>query len=371
MTHIIRQAKNIVVKIGSELLYNEKENNLCSERLIKLVSDISTLYREGKNIIIVTSGSIALGRKSILKDDNPVEINQLQAAAAVGQAKLIVAYEKILSLYYLPFAQVLYNIEDKDDPKRAYNTKATITELLNNRIIPIINENNTVSQKDVAFKDNDELAAFIASLIQADVLILFTSVKGLYSEDPRRNPDAVLVKVVDEITDDVMALAKDSKSTYGKGGMKTKIEAAKYATGHGCHVFITAITDSKPVQRIITHQEHTHFKPTLPKDENRKQWLMQQSVNQNNRLVITKDAKSKMQKGLGIELDDIISMRGVFRASDLVAISVDNKRPFAKGIILYSADELRDLLKYRCNIESIVGDYIKCDVLQAHDIVFL
>nr|WP_297939318.1 glutamate 5-kinase [uncultured Lachnoclostridium sp.] len=248
---LLKDKKRIVVKIGSSTITHEETNNLNLIKMEKLVRVLADLQNQGKEVVVVSSGAIAVGRQAVGMKKRPTEVEEKQACAAVGQAKLMMVYQKLFSEYNQLTAQVLmtkYTMINEVSRKNAQNT---FRELLSMGVIPIVNENDTVSTDEVKIGDNDTLSAIVAALIGADLLILMSDIDGLYTDDPHKNPDAKFIDYVERITKDLEEMGKGSASDVGTGGMATKISAAKIATDSGADMVIANGDDIQAISRII------------------------------------------------------------------------------------------------------------------------
>lgn len=248
---LLKDKKRIVVKIGSSTITHEETNNLNLIKMEKLVRVLADLQNQGKEVVVVSSGAIAVGRQAVGMKKRPTEVEEKQACAAVGQAKLMMVYQKLFSEYNQLTAQVLmtkYTMINEVSRKNAQNT---FRELLSMGVIPIVNENDTVSTDEVKIGDNDTLSAIVAALIGADLLILMSDIDGLYTDDPHKNPDAEFIDYVERITKDLEEMGKGSASDVGTGGMATKISAAKIATDSGADMVIANGAEIQIISRIM------------------------------------------------------------------------------------------------------------------------
>ena len=248
----IKDKKRIVVKIGSSSLQHKETGELDYIKMEVLVRELCNLHNQGKDVVLVTSGAIAAGKKSVSKDMIKDSISFKQACSAIGQAKLITIYDKIFAEYNQVTAQVLMTKYTLEDDHCRHNARSTFLELLAIGAIPIVNENDTVATNEIEIGDNDTLSAMVASLIDADLLILLSDIDGLYTDNPRNNPDAKFIKVVDKIDDKVMSMGKrETGSKVGKGGMNTKLIAGTIATKSGCDMIIANSSDIRIIHRIL------------------------------------------------------------------------------------------------------------------------
>lgn len=264
----IKDKQRIVIKVGSSSLQHKETGGLDYIKLEVLVRELCDIRNQGKDVILVSSGAIAVGKRAVRlgKDDNPIAVKQ--ACAAIGQARLMMTYQKIFSEYNHVAAQILMTKNTIVDPLNRFNAHNTFSELLKLGVIPIVNENDTVATYEIKFGDNDTLSAIVAALVDADLLILLSDIDGLYTDDPNRNPDAVFISQVEELTDELMDMGKETTgSNVGTGGMNTKLLAAKIATKAGADMIIANADDMRIIHRIMDGRDiGTIFK--AKKDEN-------------------------------------------------------------------------------------------------------
>ncbi len=251
---MMKEKKRIVIKIGSSSLQHEETGDLDYTKLDMLVRELCDLRNQGKDVVLVTSGAIAVGKKAVYfenaKDDNPIAVKQ--AYAAIGQARLMMIYQKIFAEYNQVAAQILMTKNTIVDNLNRFNAQNTFAELFKLGAIPIVNENDTVATYEIEIGDNDTLSAIVASLVKADMLILLSDIDGLYTDDPRKNPGAEYIEVVEEVTEELMEMGKSSTgSDSGTGGMNTKLQAAKIASSMGVDMVIANSKDVKNIHRIL------------------------------------------------------------------------------------------------------------------------
>lgn len=264
----IKDKQRIVIKVGSSSLQHKETGGLDYIKLEVLVRELCNIRNQGKDVVLVSSGAIAVGKRAVHlgKDDNPIAVKQ--ACAAIGQARLMMTYQKIFSEYNHVAAQILMTKNTIVDPLNRFNAHNTFSELLKLGVVPIVNENDTVATYEIKFGDNDTLSAIVAALIDADLLILLSDIDGLYTDDPNQNPNAEFVSVVDELTDELMDMGKGTTgSSVGTGGMNTKLQAAKIATSAGADMIIANADDMRIIHRIMDGRDiGTFFKSH--RDEN-------------------------------------------------------------------------------------------------------
>jgi len=257
----IKDKKRIVIKIGSSSLQHKETGGLDYTKLDVLVRELCNIANQGKEVVLVSSGAIAVGKRAVHigKEDNPIAVKQ--ACAAIGQARLMMTYQKLFAEYNHVAAQVLMTKNTIAEPLNRFNAKNTFSELLKLGAIPIVNENDTVSTFEIEFGDNDTLSAIVAALIDADLLILLSDIDGLYTDDPNKNPDAEFISVVDHLDDSIMEMGKGTSSSVGTGGMGTKLSAARIATSSGADMIIANAADVRIIHRIMDGREYgTLFK---------------------------------------------------------------------------------------------------------------
>lgn len=258
LREMMKDKKRIVIKIGSSSLQHAETGDLDYTKLDVLVRELCDLRNQGKDVALVTSGAIAVGRKAVFikdeKEDNPIAVKQ--AYAAVGQARLMMTYQKIFAEYNQVSAQILMTKNTIVDNLNRFNAQNTFAELFKLGVIPIVNENDTVATYEIEIGDNDTLSAIVASLIKADLLILLSDIDGLYTDDPRKNPDAQYIEVVEKMTDELLEMGKASTgSDSGTGGMNTKLQAAKIAGSMGIDMIIANSKDIKVIHRLLSGQK--------------------------------------------------------------------------------------------------------------------
>lgn len=251
----LKDKKRIVVKIGSSSLTHPETGRLDLIKLEVLIRELTNLRNQGKDVVLVTSGAVAVGRETLGLDQRPTEISVKQACASVGQAKLMMIYQKLFSEYNQICSQVLMTKNTMLDNHSRTNAKNTFNELLRMGVIPIVNENDTIATHELAslsvFGDNDTLSAVVAALIEADLLILMSDIDGLYTDDPRKNPDAKFIETVEKLDENLMSMGKGSSSDVGTGGMATKLSAATIASASGTDMVIANGGDFHNIHRII------------------------------------------------------------------------------------------------------------------------
>lgn len=265
----LKSKQRIVIKIGSSSLTHPETGRLNLDKLERLIRIITDLRNQGKDVILVSSGAIAVGATALRLNSRPTETSMKQACAAIGQARLMMVYQKLFAEYNQITAQILMTKHTMINDISRMNAQNTFCELMNMGVVPIVNENDTVSTDEIDFGDNDTLSAIVAALVGADLLILLSDIDGLYTDDPRTNSDVQLISTVDKIGDDLYSMAKSSTGAVGTGGMATKVSAAKIATFSGADMVITNGVDVHNINLILEGQEvGTLFKANRQKEFN-------------------------------------------------------------------------------------------------------
>ena len=344
-------ARRVVVKIGSALLV--EDNRLRSEWLASLAEDVAGLRKRGKDVVLVSSGSIALGRAALSLPAGTLALEQSQAAAAVGQIRLARAYEEALAPHGLTTAQVLVTLEDSANRRRYLNSRATLEQLLSLGAVPIVNENDTVATDEIRYGDNDRLAAQIAVTIGADVLVLLSDVDGFYSGDPRSDPDAKRFDVIDRVTPAIEAMAGDEGTGLSKGGMKTKILAAKTAASGGAAMAITQGSPINPLKMLEEGAPSTWFTPETDPRAARKRWIA--SMKPKGEVHVDAGAERALRAGKSLLPAGVAKIAGSFGRGDPVSI-VGPDGGIGTGLTRYTADEATRIRGAQSSqIEAILG----------------
>ena len=354
----LRKAKRIVVKIGTNTL-STKDGKMALSRIYGFIEDIAELKNQGKEIIMVTSGAVGFGAKK-LNIPKPDTIETKQACAAIGQAKLMHFYEDAFDKFNITVAQVLLTEDDFDYRNRYLSLKSALNELLSFNVIPIINQNDTVSalkSKQTlkpSFGDNDKLSSLVMSGLSADVLIILTDVDGLYDDDPRENKNAKLIPIVKEITPEIEALGFDA-SNGGRGGMKTKLEAALVATHSGGYAVIANGNIPKVVSKIFTDDTiGTVFLPSTNLNEKRR-WIAY-ATSLAGAIVINEGAFTALKKNASLLPIGVVEIKNDFDKDDVVSILLENGEEVARGMVNYSSDDCKKLIgKHSDDIKKLIG----------------
>ncbi len=345
-------AKRVVVKIGSALLV--EDGALRANWLKTLAEDVAGLRNRGVDVVLVSSGSIALGRATLDLGAGTLALEQSQAAAAVGQIRLARAYEDALSPHGMTTAQVLVTLEDSANRRRYLNSRATLETLLGLGVVPIVNENDTVATDEIRYGDNDRLAAQIAVTIGADVLVLLSDVDGFYDGNPKVDPSAKRYDVIPTITPEIEAQAGDAVTGLSKGGMKTKLLAAKTAMAGGAAMAITLGSPDNPLKKLDEGGAATWFKPDTDPQVARKRWIG--SMKPKGEISVDAGAVGALQSGKSLLPAGVTRVTGTFGRGDPVAILGPSGERLGVGLARYTAEEAAKILGRRSDdIEAILG----------------
>jgi glutamate 5-kinase len=365
----LSRARRIVVKVGSALLVDAATGRLNRAWLETLVADIVRLRRQGKEVVLVSSGAIALGRRHIGLPRGPLRLEESQAAAAVGQIRLAHAYKELLEAEGVPVAQVLLTLEDSEQRRRYLNARATLTTLLACGAVPVINENDTVATAEIRYGDNDRLAARVAQMVSADCVVLLSDIDGLYTADPNKDPTARFIPLVREITPDIEAMAGDSASEVGRGGMATKVIAARIAVAAGCHFCIAAGAPRHPVRRIEQGGRCTWFRPAATPVAARKQWIAG-TLRPAGELRIDEGAARALRSGKSLLPAGVTATSGRFERGDTVSVCTADGREVARGIVAYGdAEAARIIGRRSADIAALLGYAGRDELIHRDDLV--
>jgi glutamate 5-kinase len=347
-------AKRIVVKIGSALLVNAETGLLRVGWLEELAADVAALRAEGKQVVLVSSGSIALGRRVLGLPPRELALEQSQAAAAVGQIRLARAYETVLAPHGITTAQVLVTLEDSENRRRYLNSRRTLGTLLDLGVVPIVNENDTVATDEIRYGDNDRLGAQVASMAGADVLVLLSDVDGLYTANPREDATARRLEVVGAITPEIEAMAGGTGSALSKGGMKTKLIAARVATRAGCAMAITFGAVPRPLMALRDGAACTWFVPDGDPHAARKRWIS--GMKPRGKIRVDAGAVAALGRGKSLLPAGVVEVEGTFSRGDPVSVVGPEGAVIAKGLSGYDAADARRIMGHRSDeIAGILG----------------
>ena len=363
----IQKARRLVVKIGSALLV-DRVTGLKTAWLTALALDVAEAKARGADVVLVSSGSIALGRKVLGLPDGALTLEQSQAAAAVGQIRLARTYEEVLAPHGIITGQVLVTLEDTEDRRRYLNSRATMETLLSLGVVPIVNENDTVATDEIRFGDNDRLAAQIAVTVGADQLVLLSDVDGFYSANPKEDPTATRFDLVEKITPAIEAMAGDPVSGMSKGGMKTKLLAAKTAVAGGCAMAIMEGSVLRPLQALAQGANRTWFVAQGDPQAARKRWI--NAMKPRGELRLDAGAVVAMAQGKSLLPAGVTAVTGTFGRGDPVALVSPEGDILGKGLVRYTAVEAKAIAGHRSGeIEAILGYEGRAALVHRDDLV--
>ncbi len=368
MTGRLSKAKRIVVKIGSALLVDAKSGTVKAAWLATLIDDLEKARARGADIIIVSSGAIALGRRSLGLPAGKLRLEESQAAAAVGQIALAQSWREALARKNIVAAQVLVTLTDTEERRRHLNARATLTTLLAQGAVPVINENDTVATSEIRYGDNDRLAARVASMMSADCLVLLSDIDGLYTAPPGK-AGSTFIPLVGDITPEIEAMAGKPVSGVGSGGMVTKIEAGKIALGAGCNMVIASGHENHPLQRIVDGERCTWFVASLNAMQSRKRWIAG-TLQPVGRLTIDEGARTALGRGKSLLPAGVKRVSGTFARGDTVSIVDLEGSEIARGLVAYdSADASRIAGLKSADIEKAIGFRGRDEIIHRDDLV--
>jgi glutamate 5-kinase len=369
--HRLIEAKRVVVKVGSALLVDAEKGRLNRSWLEGFAADIAHLKRRGQEVILVSSGAIALGRRHLGLSAGKLKLEESQAAAAVGQIRLAHAYKELLEAHEITVAQILLTLGDTEERRRYLNARGTLKTLLSLGAVPVINENDTVATAEIRYGDNDRLAARVAQMAGADCLILLSDIDGLYTANPQENPDAELISRVLDITPAIEAMAGGSTSDFGTGGMQTKIAAAKIAVGAGCHLCIAKGATQHPLKRIEEGARCTWFVPSSTPSAARKQWIAG-TLKPAGAISVDEGAVRALLQGKSLLPAGVTRAVGRFDRGDTVSIVGPDSLEVARGICAYSdGDTARIMGRKSAEIENLLGFRGRDEIVHRDDLVLM
>ena len=359
--------RKIVVKIGSALLVDRETGRLRTGWLEALAGDIAHLAKGGRDLIVVSSGAIALGRGVLGLPRGTLKLEESQAAAAVGQIALAHAWTASLHKVGLAAGQVLLTLGDTEERRRYLNARSTIGTLLKLRAVPVINENDTVATSEIRYGDNDRLAARVATMMGADLLVLLSDVAGLYTAPPATHPEATLIETIERITPEVEAMAGVSASALARGGMRTKIEAGKIATAGGTTMVIASGTDNAPLSRISAGAPCSWFLAAANPVTSRKRWISGH-LETRGVLVVDAGAAKALRAGKSLLPAGVRRIEGRFQRGDAVDIRGEAGEAIGRGLVAYDADDAARLAgRNSGEIEKILGFAGRAEMIHRDD----
>jgi glutamate 5-kinase len=369
MSSRLDSARRVVVKIGSALLVDAATGALNLAWLEALAQDVTRLREAGREVLIVSSGAIALGRNALGLARGPLKLEESQAAAGVGQVALAHAYQQILGERGLTAAQVLLTLNDTEQRRRYLNARGTLTTLLRLGAVPVVNENDTVATSEIRYGDNDRLAARVAGMISADCLVLLSDVDGLYTASPRGNADARLIPEVHEITPEIVAMAGAPESGVGSGGMVTKIEAARIALAAGCDMVITSGHVLHPLARLETDAPCTWFLSSATPTQARKTWISG-TLEPCGTITVDDGAARALEAGKSLLPAGVVAVDGRFARGDAVVVARRDGTPVGRGLSAYDCEDAARIIGHKSGeIERILGYRGRDEIIHRDDLV--
>jgi glutamate 5-kinase len=361
--------RRIVIKVGSSLLVDSKKGVLKRAWLEALADDVAALHARGCYVLIVSSGSIALGRSVLKLPRRQLKLEDSQAAAAVGQIALAGTWAEVLGAKSITAGQILVTLNDTEERRRYLNARETIERLLALRAVPVINENDTIATTEIRYGDNDRLAARVATMASADLLILLSDIDGLYDAPPNENPDAQLIPVVPRITREIEAMAGGAGSELSRGGMRTKVEAARIATSAGTHMIIADGRISNPVSRIADGGRCTWFLTPSNPVTARKKWISG-SLELRGSVTLDDGAVRALRSGRSLLPAGVTKITGSFARGDCVAILDAQDTEVGRGLVAYDAGEAAQLAgRNSRDIEDVLGAPGRAEMIHRDDMV--
>ena len=365
---ILKNSKVIVIKIGSSLLVDNKQN-IRRKWLSSFAKDIQKLKSKNKKIIIVSSGAIALGCKKMNYKKTNLKLDKSQAVASIGQIELMNLFSQSFSKFKLNISQILLTLDDTEERRRSINAKRTFENLFQLNFIPVVNENDTIATSEIKYGDNDRLASRVAQITNADTLILLSDVDGLFTKNPKLFKDAKLIKKINNFDKDIKNINMKGITEFGKGGMITKIEAAKICNLSGCNMIIANGLHLNPIDKIIKKNNCTLFISKISKLHARKKWIIS-SVSPKGEIIIDDGAKKALVNGKSLLAAGIKKVSGKFSKGDHIKILDIKRKEFARGLSSFSSEEVHKIIGCHSNeIQKILGYVSKSEVVHKDDMV--
>lgn len=363
------QARRVVVKIGSSLLVEQTTGRLNRAWLDTLAADVARLRARGQEVLLVSSGAIALGRRYLNLPRGKLRLEESQAAAAAGQIRLAHAWKEVLETHELAVGQILLTFGDTEERRRYLNARSTLGTLLKLGAIPLINENDTVATAEIRYGDNDRLAARVAQMISADCLVLLSDVDGLYTADPGRDPHARFIPEIHGITAEIERMAGGVTSDVGSGGMATKVAAAKIAVAAGCHMGVALGREPNPLKRIEEGARCSWFYPASTPATVRKQWIAG-TLKPAGELFVDAGAANALRSGKSLLPAGVTRVAGKFERGDAVVVRSPEGREMARGLSAYSSSDAERLCGRRSQeIEELLGYRGRDEMIHRDDLV--
>jgi glutamate 5-kinase len=365
----LADAERVVIKIGSALFVDQETGALDRAWLAALCEDVAELKRTGTEVIVVSSGAVALGTRELGLDPRRAQLEDKQAAAAAGQILLAHAYQEALGQFGIKAAQVLLTLDDSESRRRYLNASRTLLTLLRRGAVPVVNENDTVATQELRYGDNDRLAARVAQMVSAECLVLLSDIDGLYTGDPQRDESARHVPEVSEISSQIWSMAGGPGSQHGSGGMRTKLDAARIAIGAGCRMAITSGRVRHPIRALLQGARATWFLPTATPGAARKQWIAG-TLQPKGVVKVDAGAERALTSGRSLLPAGVTSIEGSFERGEAVRVLAGDGTELGRGLIAYSSEEAAAIAGSQSRlIENILGYRGRDEMIHRDDLV--
>ncbi len=362
---LINNSKKIVIKLGSSTVVDNK-GKFKKKWVKSLIKDIKK-FREKKDLVIVSSGAIALGQNYLKIKKKKIKLEMSQAIASVGQIHLAGEFQKLFDKHKIKTGQILISPDDTEQRRRALNVRRTFDNLFKLKAIPIVNENDTTATAEIKYGDNDRLAARVAQIIGADTLIILSDVDGLYDKSKSRK----IIRTVTKIDSNIHAMIDNKKNLYGSGGIITKLDAAKICINAGCHMFIGNGKKNNPINNMIKNKIYTHFIPKISSLDARKKWIIS-SLNSSGKIYIDQGAAQALEQGKSLLAAGITKIVGIFEKGENILIVDQNDKGLARGLSSFTSSEINKIKgKQSKEIENILGYLSKTEIVHKDDMVKL
>ena len=362
---LLKNSKKIVIKLGSSTVVDSK-GKFKKSWVTSLIKDIQR-YKQESDIVIVSSGAIALGQSYLRIKKKKIKLEMSQAIAAIGQIHLAGEFQKLFDKYKIKTGQILISPDDTEQRRRALNIRRTFDNLFKLKAIPIVNENDTTATSEIKYGDNDRLAARVAQIIGADTLIILSDVNGLYDKSKKRK----IIKTVSKIDSSILALVDNKKSSLGSGGIITKLDAAKICMNAGCNMFIGNGKKNNPISNMVKKKLFTHFIPKISSLDARKKWIIS-SLSSSSKIYIDHGAAKALREGKSLLAAGIIKIEGKFEKGENILIVDEHNRSLARGLSSFTSFEIDKIKGKQSNeIENILGYFSKSEIIHKDDMVKL
>ncbi|MDY0884309.1 glutamate 5-kinase [Dongia soli] len=365
----LASAKRLVVKIGSALLVDDDSGDIRRKWLDALADDVAALRARNIEVVLVSSGAIAVGRRHLGLSGATLRLEEKQAAAATGQIRLAHAYQERLARHDITVAQILLTLDDTEERRRHLNARSTLNALLKMEAVPVINENDTVATSEIRFGDNDRLAARVAAMISADTLVLLSDIDGLYTADPRKDKDAKFIAEVTELTSEIEAMAGEAPPGYSSGGMVTKLTAARIAMSAGCRMAIANGRRMNPLQAMLNGGTCSWFLPSATPKTARKRWIAG-ALKPKGKIAVDAGALGALKAGRSLLPAGVVQVEGRFERGDAVIVTDAAGNEVARGLSAYNARDAKFIMGHKSReIAGLLGYRGRDEMIHRDDLV--